>query len=220
MKISHTLFAALTAVCALLWAWRHFHCRTEPSPTRAMPPPAEMVPFRTAGGILHTNGFTQSETVRQETASWRGTTVSQIRFTATYRYEIPLRSKEWNMLIDDARQVAFVIAPPLRPQLPVAVDSRSVQDWTESGWGRFDKCDHLQTLRREISPHLERLAGSSGYLEVARGQARMTVEEFVSDWLLKNRGWPEHSERFVKVYFADEPDIPFPENKSLKDFLP
>ena len=28
------------------------------------------------------------------------------------------------------------------------------------------------------------------------------------------------SERFVKVYFSDEPDIPFPNGKSLKDFLP
>jgi hypothetical protein len=37
--------------------------------------------------------------------------------------------------------------------------------------------------------------------------ARQTVEEFVADWLLKQRGWPEHSDRFVKVYFADEPDI-------------
>jgi hypothetical protein len=70
------------------------------------------------------------------------------------------------------------------------------------------------------SLYLETLAGSPGYREVARGQARLTVEEFVGDWLLKQRGWPEHSERFVKVYFADEPDIPFPEKKSLKDFLP
>jgi hypothetical protein len=48
----------------------------------------------------------------------------------------------------------------------------------------------------------------------------MTVEEFVADWLLKSKGWPEHSERFVKVYFADEPEFPFPGKKSLKDFLP
>jgi len=57
-------------------------------------------------------------------------------------------------------------------------------------------------------------------LEVARGQARTTVEEFVADWLLKQRGWPTYPERFVKVYFADEPDIPFPEKRSLKEFFP
>ena len=46
------------------------------------------------------------------------------------------------------------------------------------------------------------------------------VEEFVADWLLKSKGWPASSERFVKVYFADELNIPYPAGKSLKDFLP
>ena len=36
--------------------------------------------------------------------------------------------------------------------------------------------------------------------------------------LRKRRGWSQHLERFVKVYFADEPDIPFPEKKTLKGF--
>ena len=29
----------------------------------------------------------------------------------------------------------------------------------------------------------------------------------MGDWLLKSRGWPEDSVRFVKVYFADEPAV-------------
>lgn len=37
---------------------------------------------------------------------------------------------------------------------------------------------------------------------------------------LKQRGWPESSARFVRVHFADEPDIPFPDNRTLKDFVP
>ena len=95
-----------------------------------------------------------------------------------------------------------------------------MEEWTQSGWGRFDKWDHLRALRRESFAISRKQAGSPGYLEVARGQARLTVEEFVADWLLKSRGWPKDSERFVKVYFADEPDIPFPDKKTLKDFLP
>ena len=67
---------------------------------------------------------------------------------------------------------------------------------------------------------MERLATSPGYREVAPGQARITVEEFVADWLLKTRGWPRGSERFVKVYFADESEIPFPEKRTFKGFLP
>jgi hypothetical protein len=178
------------------------------------------VPFRTPGGTLQTNGFRKTEVLRKQTGSWRGTTSSAIQLTAIYRYEIELRSKDWNIYIDDARHVAFVVAPAFRPQLPVAVDSTSVYEWTESGWGRFDKWDQLQALRREVSPSLQRQATSPGYIEVARGQARMTMEEFVADWLLKHRGWTDRSERFVKVYFADEPDVPYPANKSLKDFLP
>lgn len=185
----------------------------------AFSPPAELVPFRTKGGTLHTNGFVKTETLSRETGSWRGSTSSAIRLNATYRYDIELRSK-WNIYLDETRGVAFVVAPTFKPQLPVAVDSQSVSEWTESGWGRFDKWDQLEALRREVSPFLERQARSTGYVEVARGQARITVEEFVGDWLLKSKGWPEHSDRFVKVYFTDEPDIPFPERKSLKDFLP
>lgn len=136
------------------------------------------------------------------------------------RPEKELLRGQWNIFIDDTRKLAFVVAPAFKPQLPVAVDTTTLQESTSSSWGRFNKWEQLQSLRQDISPTLEALAASIGYMEVARNQARITVEEFVSDWLLKNRGWPENSDRFVKVYFADDPNIPFPENKSLKDFLP
>lgn len=212
-------FCALLLCCALLYWWLHHGPLTETSRSARPSPPPELVPFRTAGGILHTNGFTKTETLQKETGSWPGTTSSAIRLNATYRYEIELRSK-WNIYLDETRHVAFVIAPVFRPQVPVAVDSHSVQEWTENGWCRFDKLEQLRDLRRETSPFLEQQAGSAGYREFARGQARLTVEEFVADWLLKTRGWPERSERLVKVYFADEPDIPFPEKKGLNDLLP
>ncbi len=217
MKKFTTFLILILLVAALVW-WRHDD-HGSPGHAGSFSPPPELVPFRTAGGTLHTNGFLKTETLTKETGSWRGTTSSSIRVNATYRYDIELRS-QWNLWIDDARHVAFVVAPAFRPQLPVAVDSRSVQEWTESGWGRFDKWDQLRALRRETSRYLETLAGSPGYREVARGQARLTVEEFAADWLLKSRGWSKDSERFVKVYFADEADIPFPEKKTLKDFLP
>ncbi len=218
MKKFTSFLILILLIAALVW-WRQPHEFASSGHAGSFSPPPELVPFRTAGGTLHTNGFVKTETLHRETGSWRGTTSSSICLKATYRYEIELRSN-WNILIDETRKVAFVVAPAFRPQLPVAVDSRSVLEWTESGWGRFDKWEQLQALRRETSPYLERLAGSPGYIEVARGQARLTVEEFVGDWLLKQRGWPAHAERFVKVWFADEPDIPFPEKKTLKDFLP
>jgi hypothetical protein len=122
-------------------------------------PPAVFVPFRTPGGILHTNGFTKTEELRKDTGSWRGTTSTEIRLDATYRYEIVLRDR-WNIYLDETRRVAFVVAPAFQAQIPVAVDSRSVQEWTASGWGRFDKWDQLEALRREVSPWFAARRGS------------------------------------------------------------
>ena len=219
MKKFTTFLILILLVAALVWWRQHIESDSIAHPG-SFAPPSELIPFRTAGGTLHTNGFLKTETLHNETGSWLGTTSSTNRLNATYRYDIELRSNDWNISIDDGRKVAFVVAPSLRPQLPVAIESRRVAEWRQSGWGRFDKWEQLRALRQEISPHLEKLAESRGYVEVARGQARLTVEEFVADWLLKQRGWPRGSQRFVKVYFADEPDIPFPDNKTLKDFLP
>ena len=193
------LLVLLLIATVLLWWSARQESRTSGSGGPPSPP-AMLVPFRTPGGILHTNGFVKTEVLRKDTGSWRGTTSSEIRLNATYHYEIQLRS-QWNIYLDKTRHVAFIVAPTFRPQLPVAVDSRSVYEWTESGWGRFDKWDQLEALRREVSPWLERLATSPGYREVARGQARITVEEFVADWLLKSRGWPRNSETFRESVF-------------------
>ena len=219
MNYSTTILSVTVAIALLFW-WLHPQKKLPGGQPGQSNTPPELVPFRTAGGILQTNGLTKTETLQKETGSWRGKTASSIRFNATYRYEIELRGQDWNILIDDTRHVAFVVAPAFRPQLPVAVDSHSVMEWTTSGWARFDKWEHLQSLREQTSTYLEGLAKSPGYIELARGQARITVEEFASDWLLKSRGWPEDAARFVKVYFADEPDIPFPKDRSIKDFLP
>ena len=176
-----------------------------------------LIPFRAEGGTIHTNGITKTEEVRTDLGSWRGTTTAGMRFNATYRYEIPLLP-EWNIHIDEGRRLVTVVAPLFRPQLPVAVDSQSVQEWTSAGWGRFDKWEHLQELRAEVSPVLEAKATSSGYIDLARGDARKTVEEFVNNWIVKNRPWPDGPEPVIKVHFSDEKDIPFPAERSLKDF--
>ena len=203
--------------CCWLWLCgkpKGKHTEAETSPTQV-----QMVAFRTKGGSLQTNGFTKTEIFKKSKGSFLGTTASEIRLDATYRYEIELRSN-WNIYIDDKRNLAFVIAPALRPQLPVAVDSKSVYEATSSGWGRFNKWGQLQDLRKETSLQLKELAQSPAYMEASRVKARVTVEEFVIDWLLKNRSWPHDVKPFVKVYFADDQDIEFPEKTCLKDFLP
>ena len=214
-------FLILIALCAGIWWWMKPDGPGSSSPPHGPLGSGIMEPFRTPGGTLQTNGITKTEEIRKDknTGSWWGTTSAGIRFNATYRYEVELRS-DWKLHIDEQRRLAFVVAPAFKPQLPVAVDSQSVQEWTSSGWARFDKWDHLQKLRQEISPVLEEKAKSHGYMDLARGDARSTVEEFVSDWIVKNRPWPEGPEPVIKVYFSDEKEIPFPDGRSLEDFLP
>jgi hypothetical protein len=203
---------ALALISTLLFLWLRADKPTEQTH-------AEMVPLRTPGGLLETHGFTRTEIFRKDTGSFLGITSSEIMLNATFRYAIELRSK-WNLYIDDTRHVAFLIAPAFSPQLPVSVDSRTVFEWTESGWGRFNKWEHLQALHRDISAQLEKLAMSPTYIELGRKQARITVEEFVTDWILKHRGWPNNCQPCVKVFFADEEEIPLPERTVMKDYLP
>ncbi len=118
--------------------------------------------------------------------------------------------------------MAFVVAPQLEPQLPVAINTETIQEKTSSRWARFDKWDHLAELRKELTPFLDKRAKSQAYIDLCRGEARKTVEEFVADWILKNKkpAWSSKDRPVVKVYFEDEKDIPFPTGKSLGDFLP
>ena len=177
--------------------------------------------FRVPGGTLSTSGLTKTETLSKSDKSdwWRGTTSSVMRVDATYRYEVELRS-DWSFELDEVRKVAFVVAPRLKPQLPVAIDTKTLQEETNSGWARFDKWDHLAELRKELSPFLEKKANSSDYIDLVRGEARRTVEEFVTDWIIKEHGWTRKDGPVVKVYFEDEKDIPFPAGRSLSDYVP
>ncbi len=141
-----------------------------------------------------------------------------MRVDATYRYEVELRS-DWSFELDEIRKVAFVVAPRSKPQLPVAIDTKTIEEETNSGWARFDKWDHLAELRKELSPFLEKKANSPECIDLVRGEARRTVEEFVGDWIIKEHGWTSKDRPVVKVYFEDEKDIPFPTGRRLSDYV-
>lgn len=176
--------------------------------------------FRVPGGSLCTGGLTKTELFsKSDTNAWRGTTSSVIRLEATYRYDIHLRT-DWRFLFDEERKIAFVVVPELKPLLPVAINTSSIQEETSSGWARFDKWELLEKLRKEVSSALEKKAESRDYIDLVRGEARQTVEEFVLDWILKQQGWFAADRPVVKVYFESEAGIPFPQGKSLSDFMP
>ena len=176
--------------------------------------------FRVPGGSLSTAGLTKTEQFsKKDEDEWWGTTSSVIRLDATYRYDIELRA-DWKFVFDPERNVAFVVVPELKPQLPVSIDSSTIQEETSSGWARFDKWEHLAALRKKISRELEKKANGRDYRDVVRGQARLTVEEFVSDWLVRQPEIAFKERPVVKVYFETEEGIPFPKGRSLSDFVP
>jgi len=199
---------ALTLIYTFIFLGRCADSQTKPQPK------PEFIYLRIPGGTLETHGFKKSEVFNKSTGSFLGTTSSEIRVNATYRYQIALRGK-FTLYIDETRNIALVIAPSFHPVVPVAIDSSTIVTKTSSGWARFNKHEHLQKLQRELSPRLESLAQSREYIELGRKEARITVEEFVCDWILKNRD----SKPFVKVYFEDETEIPLPENMKLSTKL-
>ena len=104
-------------------------------------------------------------------------------------------------------QTAVVVAPDLRPSLPVAIDTGTWREKTESGWARFDKHEQLEALRRSLSADLEERAADERRVALAREASRRTIGEFVEKWLLvKDPAWKAGAFTAVKVYFPDEMD--------------
>ena len=170
------------------------------------PAPPMPVPFRTPGGLLEVAGFIkEEELLQQDNLTWWfvnwGTTVSQVRVEAYYRYHVKL-SDSWNIRIKDT--LCIVEAPAFEPTLPVAVDSAKTVENSESGWLRFNKAENLEQLKKNISGQLERNAKQENYRNFVREHARKTVEEFIRTWLLKEQVWGNDEWYMVKVIFSDE----------------
>ena len=183
------------------WYFHHHKPLQNPGSIRDPWGPGVVEVFRTPGGILEVGGLTKTEDFYKENATWRGTTASQVRVEATYRYGIVLPD-EWRVTIRG--NSCLVIAPVPKPTLPVGFDTNKIQEKTESGWGRFDKNDNLTDVRKSISSDLAAKANSKAYNDLVRDQARKTVEEFITTWLLREQKWPTAENHVVKVYFADE----------------
>lgn len=139
-----------------------------------------------------------------KTALWDlidlGTTITTIRVPATYRYHIKL-SDEWKL--DTEGQTVVVIAPALRPSLPVAFDTGATYKSIDEGWARFNGYEQMAHLEQNISFILNRNAKHNKNL--AREESRKTIERFIKHWLKRNDQWREDGFTNVRVMFADEP---------------
>ena len=172
---------------------------------RADPPVVSTIP----GGLLETATIRMGEDFyKSDARTWwgiyLGNTVSHIQVSATYRYGVPLADEAWQIVTRG--DITVVVAPDLRPSVPVAIDTDTWREKTENGWARFDKQAQLEDLRRSISGDLEARARDARRVALAREASRRTIGEFVDGWLLPRNDGESGVFDAVKVYFLDEMD--------------
>ena len=129
-----------------------------------------------------------------------GTTVSEVRVDATYRYHLEM-ARAWPLRI--IGKTCLVRAGAVLPTLPVAFDSATVERRTASGWARFNKAGNLRELERSLTGLLADRAPL--YRQQAREAGRQVVAEFVAEWLVREQQWGRDPEHRVVVHFADDP---------------
>jgi hypothetical protein len=132
-----------------------------------------------------------------------GTTVSEVHVDATYRYHVEM-ARAWPLRV--VGRTCLVRAGPVRPTLPVAFDTSTVERRTSSGWARFDRAENLRALESSLTPLLADRAPI--YRQQAQEAGRAVVAEFVAEWLLRERQWRRDPEHRVVVLFDDEPAHP------------
>ncbi|MEO6064329.1 MAG: hypothetical protein ABIP49_00920 [Lysobacterales bacterium] len=168
--------------------------------------PGAPVVFTTPGGLLLVTTIQATETFERTSKRKRfgmplGTTVSKIRIPATYQYHIEM-AKDWRAYVRDGK--FLVIAPQVKPFVPVAINTSKMEMETKTGWLRFNGQENLDMLIRELSPELAKLATAPYYIELQREVARRAVADFATKWLIKQEQWKAVKPEQVKVYFSDE----------------
>ena len=139
-----------------------------------------------------------------------GATTTHIRVPATYHFHIEL-AREWKLRVRPDGSV-IVIAPPVKPTLPVAIDTARLERQAEGRWSLFTGARELEALQRTITSQLADKAASPGYIAFQREAARQTVAEFVQRWLLTQERWKNAARgSTVRVFFADEPIAALPD---------
>lgn len=130
-----------------------------------------------------------------------GTTISEIRVPAVYRYHVKL-SDDWKLT--SRGNTCVVVAPIIRPSLPPAIRTDKLESKTTAGWARFNAADNLTQLHKEVTPMLSQRASSPSHITEVRDASRKAVAEFVKTWLIKEDQWKEKGFTSIVVVFADE----------------
>jgi hypothetical protein len=169
---------------------------------------AEYIPtVGPSDGILETATSSVPETFTQSDSAWLfniiplGTTVSEIRVPAIYRYHIQLRDP-WKLVIRG--QVCVVLAPQFQPSLPPAIDTAQMEKSVSDGWLRFDTDDDLTSLEKGITAELDKRASDKLHRDFVREACRHSVADFVKTWLMKEDYWRDDRFHQIVVLFPDE----------------
>lgn len=167
----------------------------------------EPVVMRTSGGLLEVSTIKVSERFESSKAHFflgahLGKTATQIRVPVVYRYHIEL-APEWKIRLRD--KTFIVIAPPVKPTLPVAIQTTAIEKESSGVWSALIGNSLLNKLERSISPVLASRAESPPYVGLQREASRKTVTEFVYKWLITQERWKSASAYPIQVYFSDEP---------------
>jgi hypothetical protein len=172
---------------------------------RADPPDVE----RTPGGLLETatlrmaEDFYGSDPTRfRDPGAARP--VSHVQVMATYSYGVPMDDQAWAVVTRG--QTTVVVAPYLRPSLPVEVDAATWRERTADGWTGVARRD-LEVLHRAWAADLEDRAKYVKRVSLAREASRRSIAEFVDKWLVaRDPAWRPGAFTAVKVYFLNELD--------------
>ena len=204
MRIILTLGLLIgVAANAALFAWQlHAPAKTEITSTTSGP-----IVMRTPGGLLEVSTISTEErfdstTTHTVLGASVGKTVAQVRVPAVYRYHIPL-ADEWSIRLNGNALV--VIAPPVRPSLPVAIDTRKLESFSVGVWSPLTGEEAVTSLQKSITATLERKSMSADLIKLQRESARQSVTEFVQKWVVQQPRWQGKRPPTVFVFFEDEP---------------
>ena len=162
------------------------------------------------GGILEVATANTTETfARKSELSFfdhvlpLGTTISEIQIPTVYRYHIDLNDS-WQ--ISTQQNKCIVVAPSIRPSLPIAFDTGKMKTKTSSGWARWDKHENLNALEKSLTEKLGKKSFLPKNIDQVRDSARLSVAKFVRNWLINQEHWSENRFTEIIILFPDEID--------------
>lgn len=141
--------------------------------------------------------------------------VSKITVPATYRYHIDL-SENWHLVPRDQR--LYIVAPDIRPTLPVAIDTGRMKKEVAGSWMRVDEQEDLDALQSTLTAELAIRAADPKTIEQVSDDARLSVAKFAKAWLLSRKHWS--GDRFTEIIVLFDREVEDPQSYDFDSRLP